>query len=133
MSVWKKFAWSGGRAEKLGYKVNAKAQSLRQGKDRTIAVLLPGIEDIRYATMYEVFQSEFVQRGYAVQLFSTHSIETTELAMLSDALNARVSAVITSSCLADAVDRYRAETPGSSAGVFAADRLRLYRCDVRRV
>lgn len=97
-------------AEKLGYKVNAKAQSLRQGKDRTIAVLLPGIEDIRYAAMYEVFQSEFVQRGYAVQLFSTHSMETTELSMLSDALNARVSAVITSSCLADAVDRYRAET-----------------------
>lgn len=61
--MWKKFAWIWQAAEKLGYKVNAKAQSLRQGKDRTIAVLLPGIEDIRYATMYEVFQSEFVQRG----------------------------------------------------------------------
>ena len=84
-------------AEKLGYKVNTKAQSLRQGKDRTIAVLLPGIEDIRYAAMYEVFQSEFVQRGYSVQLYSTRSMETTERAMLSDALNARVSAVITSS------------------------------------
>lgn len=29
-------------AEKLGYKVNAKAQSLRLGKDRAIAVMLPG-------------------------------------------------------------------------------------------
>ena len=28
-------------AEKLGYKVNSKAQSLRQGQDRSIAVLLP--------------------------------------------------------------------------------------------
>lgn len=97
-------------AEKLGYKVNTKAQSLRQGKDRTIAVLLPGIEDIRYAAMYEVFQSEFVQRGYSVQLYSTRSMETTERAMLSDALNARVSAVIASSCLPGAVNRYRAET-----------------------
>ena len=42
-------------AEKLGYKVNSKAQSLRQGQDRSIAVLLPSIEDRRWAAMYEVF------------------------------------------------------------------------------
>ena len=46
-------------AEKLGYKVNAKAQSLRLGKDRAIAVMLPGIEYANWAAMYEVFQSEF--------------------------------------------------------------------------
>ena len=57
-------------AEKLGYKVNTKAQSLRQGKDRTIAVLLPGIEYERFAAIYEVFQSEFSQQGYSVQLYS---------------------------------------------------------------
>lgn len=97
-------------AEKLGYKVNSKAQSLRQGgQTRTIAVLLPGIEDERYAAMYEVFQREFVQRGYSVQLYSTRSLETTETDMLTDALTARVGAVITSSCLADAVTHYRSE------------------------
>lgn len=98
--------------EKLGYKINAKAQSLRQGKDRAIAVLLPGIEDGRYAAMYEVFQSEFVQRGYSVQLYSTRSLETTERIMLADALNARVSAMIASSCLPAAVERYRTEAGG---------------------
>ncbi len=98
-------------AEKLGYKVNNKAQSLRQGKDRAVAVLLPGIEDPAYAAMYEVFQSEFVQRRYSVQLYSTRSMEATERTMLSDALNARVSAVITSSCLPNAVAQYRAEAP----------------------
>lgn len=97
-------------AEKLGYKVNTKAQSLRQGKDRTIAVLLPGIEYERFAAIYEVFQSEFSQQGYSVQLYSTRSMETTELDLLTQALNARVSAVITSTCLPDAVERYRAET-----------------------
>lgn len=96
-------------AEKLGYKVNTKAQSLRQGgRDKAIAVLLPSIEDERYAAMYEVFQSEFVQHGYAVQLYSTRSLETTEKALLTDALNARVCAVISSSCLPDAVTFYRA-------------------------
>lgn len=99
-------------AEKLGYKVNSKAQSLRQGgRDRAIAVLLPSIEDERYAAMYEVFQSEFVQHGYSVQLYSTRSMETTETTLLAEALTARVSAIITSSCLSDAVNYYRSETP----------------------
>ena len=98
-------------AEKLGYKVNAKAQSLRQGKDRAIAVLLPGIESAHCAAMYEVFQSEFSQRGYSVQLFSTRSMESNEAALLLEALNGRVSAIITSTCLPDAVARYRSEAP----------------------
>ena len=63
-------------AEKLGYKVNSKAQSLRQGQDRSIAVLLPSIEDRRWAAMYEVFQNEFIRHGYSVQLYSTRSMET---------------------------------------------------------
>lgn len=98
-------------AEKLGYKVNSKAQSLRQGKDRAIAVLLPGIEDARYAAMYEVLQSDFAQRGYSVQLYSTRSMETTEKELLSAALAARVSAVIACSCLPNAGAHYRAEDP----------------------
>lgn len=98
-------------AEKLGYKVNSKAQSLRQGKNRTIAVLLPGAEYERCAVMHEVFQREFVQYGYSVQLYSTRSMETIEEDLLAEALNARVSAVITSTCLPDAVARYRREAP----------------------
>lgn len=70
-------------AEKLGYKVNSKAQSLRQGQDRSIAVLLPSIEDRRWAAMYEVFQNEFIRHGYSVQLYSTRSMETTEKELLA--------------------------------------------------
>lgn len=98
-------------AEKLGYKVNSKAQSLRQGKDRAIAVLLPGIEDPRWAAMYEVFQSEFLRYGYSVQLYSTRSMDATEQELLSSALKEQVSAVISSSCLPDAAAYYRAEAP----------------------
>ena len=50
-------------AEKLGYQVNARAQSLRQGRSRSIAVILPGIEFEHCAAMYEVIQSEFIQFG----------------------------------------------------------------------
>ncbi len=70
-------------AEKLGYKVNSKAQSLRQGQDRSIAVLLPSIEDRHWAAMYEVFQNEFIRHGYSVQLYSTRSMETTEKELLA--------------------------------------------------
>lgn len=98
-------------AEKLGYKVNSKAQSLRQGKDRAIAVLLPGMEDLRWAVMYEVFQSEFIQHGYSVRLYSTRSMETTEEELLAAALAEQVSAVISRSCLVDAAAHYRAEAP----------------------
>lgn len=98
-------------AEKLGYKVNSKAQSLRQGKDRAIAVLLPGMEDLRWAVMYEVFQSEFIRHGYSVRLYSTRSMETTEEELLAAALAEQVSAVISRSCLVDAAAHYRAEAP----------------------
>ena len=98
-------------AEKLGYKVNSKAQSLRQGQDRSIAVLLPSIEDRRWAAMYEVFQNEFIRHGYSVQLYSTRSMETTEKELLASALAERVSAVISRSCLLDAAAYYRAEAP----------------------
>ena len=98
-------------AEKLGYKVNSKAQSLRQGQDRSIAVLLPSIEDRRWAAMYEVFQNEFIRHGYSVQLYSTRSMETTEKELLAAALAERVSAVISRSCLLDAAAYYRAEAP----------------------
>lgn len=98
-------------AEKLGYKVNSKAQSLRQGQDRSIAVLLPSIEDRHWAAMYEVFQNEFIRHGYSVQLYSTRSMETTEKELLASALAERVSAVISRSCLLDAAAYYRAEAP----------------------
>lgn len=96
-------------AEQLGYKVNTKAQSLRQGKDKAIAVLLPSMEYERYAALYEVFQHEFTLHGYTVQLYLTQALETTEQAMLTEALNARVSAVIAATCLRDAASKYRSE------------------------
>lgn len=98
-------------AEKLGYKVNSKAQSLRQGKDRTIAIILPGIEDPFYATMYEVFQREFAQYQFSVRLYSTKSADLSEASLLNDALNSRVCAIISSSSFPDAASRYRTEAP----------------------
>lgn len=107
-------------AQKLGYKVNAKAQSLRQGKDRAVAVLLPGIEFERCAAVYEVLQRELSQRGYAAQLYSTRSLEITEREMLTEALNARAAAIVASTCLPDAPAHYRREA-GDLPLIFLQD------------
>lgn len=99
-------------AQKLGYKVNSKAQRLRQGgRARAVSVFLPGVEDEGFASMYEVFQSELMQRGYSVQLYSTRCVKTTETALLEQALTLRDSAMIVCSCLPDAVSHYREEAP----------------------
>lgn len=98
-------------AEKLGYKVSVQAQSLRNKKSRSVAIILPGIELEHFASMYEVFQNEFLQNGYSVQLYSTRSMESMELDVLSKAISSGVSAIITNTCLLDAVFRYREEAP----------------------
>lgn len=98
-------------AEKLGYKINDKARSLRQGENHAIAVLLPDLAYNHCSAMFKVFQSECMLRRYTVQLYATQSLETQERALLTEALNTRVSAVIAQSCIPDAAAVYRAEAP----------------------
>ena len=117
-------------AEKLGYKVNAKAQSLRLGKDRAIAVMLPGIEYTHWAAMYEVFQSEFSQRGYSVQLYSTRSMESRELSLLTEERPFQRDhyQYLPDGCIVSLPGR----SSGPAAGFFAAGRSGTAGCDVRR-
>ncbi len=99
-------------ALRLGYKVNTSAQELRQGNTKTVALLVPSIVSEWCAVLYEVLQQELSLRGYSLQLLSTHGLEVTEKEMLSRALAARVCAVITDSCLADAAFYYQNEAAG---------------------
>ena len=99
-------------AEKLGYKINSKAQELRQGNTKTIALILPSVVSEWCSILYEVLQQELSASGYTLQLFSTQGIETIEKNLLTRALAARVCAVITASCLSDAADYYRSEAAG---------------------
>ncbi len=93
-------------ALQLGYKINAKAQTLRQGKTRGVAVIVPSIVFPHYADLYEVLQKELTARHYSVQLYTTNSMEASESAAIEDALSARVSAIISASCFRDAKTVY---------------------------
>ena len=89
-------------AQRLGYRINAKAQVLRQGISKAIAVILPNITSAQYAQLYEVLQKEFLGLGYSVSLYLTHSMEAEEGDAVRDALAARVSVIIASPCSEDA-------------------------------
>ena len=99
-------------ALRLGYKVNTSAQELRQGNTRTVALLVPSIVSEWCAELYTVLQQELSMSGYCIQLYSTHGLEVTEKEALTQALAARVCAVITDSCLADAAFYYKNEADG---------------------
>ena len=93
-------------ALELGYKINTKAQTLRQGKTRGVAVIVPSIVFPHYADLYEVLQKELTSKDYSVQLYTTNSMEASESASIEDALSARVSAIVSASCFADAHTAY---------------------------
>lgn len=93
-------------ALELGYKINAKAQILRQGKNRAVAVIVPGIIFPHYADLYEVLQQELAARQYSVQLYTTNSMDISEGNSIEDALSARVSAIVTASGFSDAQKVY---------------------------
>lgn len=96
-------------ARELGYKLNAKAQVLRQGKNNTVAVIIPSTVFQHYADLYEVLQRELKVYQYSVQLYPTNSLEITEERAIEDALTSRVSAIVSVSCLKDINLKYRVE------------------------
>ena len=114
-------------AEKLGYKVNAKAQSLRLGKDRAIAVMLPGIEYTHWAAMYEVFQSEFSQRGYSVQFYGEQRTVPAD-GSIERPFQRDHYQYLPDGCIVPLPGR----SSGPAAGFFAAGRSGTAGCDVRR-
>lgn len=93
-------------AQALGYKLNAKAKILRQGKSKTIAVLIPGIQFQQYAAIYQILEARLKAFDYKVQLYLTKSIESEEENCIDDALSSRVSAIVAVSCLKSANLKY---------------------------
>lgn len=96
-------------AGQLGYKMNTAAQELRQKATKTVALILPSTEYDWCAVLYEGLQREMTALGYSVRLFSTQNIQAQEKQMLAAALEGRVCAIITASCLDNAPAYYKQE------------------------
>ena len=63
-------------AQELGYAMNARAKSLREGRSTTLAVVLPNIIDPPYAEFYTSFQHSAKKSGFKTSLYlSDNSFE----------------------------------------------------------
>ena len=88
-------------ARAMGYAIDEKASTLRRGKARTIALLLPTLEEAAYADLYTGVLRYAQQQDYAVRLFLTDDLPYLERRAIEDALALKVSGLLSVSCLCD--------------------------------
>ena len=88
-------------ARAMGYAIDEKASTLRRGKARTIALLLPTLEEEAYTDLYTGVLRYAQQQDYAVRLFLTDDLPYLERRAIEDALALKVSGMLSVSCLGD--------------------------------
>ncbi|NLD34046.1 MAG: extracellular solute-binding protein [Clostridiales bacterium] len=84
----------------MGYAIDEQASSLRRGKTRTIAVLLPSLNERRYTDLYTGIVKYANNRGYDVSLFFTEDLPHEELKALKSVASLRACGVLAVSSLA---------------------------------
>ena len=96
-------------ARQVGYIMNAPAHQLRSSSmlSKTIGIILPNITDAKYAALYTALQYFWQNREYQVSLWLTNDTPYYEKAAISAATAARVSGILTVTCLPDSADSYK--------------------------
>lgn len=96
-------------ARQVGYIMNAPAHQLRSSSmlSKTIGIILPNITDAKYAALYTSLQYFWQNREYQVSLWLTNDTPYYEKAAISAATAARVSGILTVTCLPDSADSYK--------------------------
>jgi LacI family transcriptional regulator len=83
-------------ADKLGFQPNPHASSLRQSKSRTIAVILPEIENNFFSQVMNGVEDVAQKKGYHVLIYLTHEDYTREKDVLNVLRNGRVDGLMIS-------------------------------------
>lgn len=86
-------------ARAMGYAIDEKASTLRRGKARTIAILLPTLSENQYADLYESVLRCAQQHDYVVRLLLTDDLPYLEQRAIDDALALKVCGILAVSCL----------------------------------
>lgn len=96
-------------ARQVGYIMNAPAHQLRSSSalSKNIGVILPNITDTKYSAFYSALQSFWHSRDYQITLWLTNDTPYNEQLAISAATAARVSGILTVTCLSDAENSYR--------------------------
>jgi LacI family transcriptional regulator len=83
-------------AEKLGFHPNPHASSLRQNKSKTIAVVIPEIENNFFSQVINGIESVTPSKGYHVLIYLSHEDYTKERDILQLLRNGRVDGIMIS-------------------------------------
>lgn len=96
-------------ARQVGYIMNAPAHQLRSSSSlsKSIGVILPNITESRYAAFYSALQSFWLVKDYQLSLWMTNDTPFYEKNAVSAATAARVSALMTVSCLSNPTETYQ--------------------------
>ena len=76
-------------ASQMGYVINEKASSLREGKTKILAVILPNISEAKYADLYSGINAFAEENNYKVRLFLTNEMLYIERAALKKIISLR--------------------------------------------
>jgi LacI family transcriptional regulator len=83
-------------AQKLNYVPNLYASSLRKKKSKTIAVVLPEVDDSFFSLAIKGIEAEAQNEGYHVLIYLTHESVAKEKAIFEEFKSGRVDGVIIS-------------------------------------
>ena len=83
-------------AHKLGFQPNPHASSLRQNKSRTIAVVIPEIQNNFFSQVMNGVEDVAQQKGYHVLIYLTHEDHNREKEILQVLRNGRVDGIMIS-------------------------------------
>lgn len=106
-------------AQRMGYRLNVAAATLRSGHVKSIAVLLPGIGSAAYADLYEGVCAIAQEADYAVTLHVTYNDPEREKRILSDVLSSRAEFAVVVTSLSRARERYADLVQGGTRVAFA--------------
>lgn len=85
-------------ARQLGYSLDDRARRLRQGGDRVVGVLLPGLTETGYATLFSTLCARLQAAQCRCELYLTGDIPAREEEALSELAGKRVSGAVLISC-----------------------------------
>jgi len=85
-------------ASKYNYKPNPFASSLRKGKSKFIAVIIPEINNNFFSVVVDAIQTFSLEKGYDVFVYATHESLTNEMLVLKHLEISNIDGIIMSLC-----------------------------------
>ncbi|HDL4235337.1 TPA: LacI family DNA-binding transcriptional regulator, partial [Mannheimia haemolytica] len=103
--------------EKLGYRKNIQASTLKSGTSNKIAIILPNITELKYACLYENLDLICTQNDLSLILYLTHNREDREKQIIQNIKQDNYLRIILDSCLNNA-DYYYDEVKDQDKFIF---------------